>query len=78
MKSGVSVTNYFSRTVAIVNKMRIHGAKTEDVTVVEKNLRFMTPNFNFVVCSIEESNDIDEISIHELQSSLLINEHKIN
>ena len=38
----------------------------------------MTPKFNFVVCSIEESNDIDELSIDELQSSLLIHKHKIN
>ena len=31
MKLGESVTDYFSRTMAIVNKMRIHGDKTEDV-----------------------------------------------
>ncbi|TXG66880.1 hypothetical protein EZV62_008155 [Acer yangbiense] len=78
MKSRESVTDYFSRTMAIVNKMRIHGDKTEDVTIVEKILRSMTPKFNFVVSSIEESNDIDELSIDELQSSLLSHEHKIN
>ena len=38
MKSGESVTDYFSRTMAIVNKMRIHGDKTEDVTIIEKIL----------------------------------------
>ncbi|XP_010248219.1 PREDICTED: uncharacterized protein LOC104591135 [Nelumbo nucifera] len=78
MKSGESVTDYFSRTMAIVNKMRIYGDKMEDVTIVEKILRSMTPKFNFVVCSIEESHDIDELSIDELQSSLLIHEHKLN
>ncbi|KAA8532168.1 hypothetical protein F0562_006691 [Nyssa sinensis] len=78
MKSGESVTDYFSRTMAIVNKMRIHGDKTEDVTIVEKILRSMTPKFNFVVCSIEEANDIEELSIDELQSSLLVHEKKIN
>ncbi|RVW41478.1 hypothetical protein CK203_112691 [Vitis vinifera] len=60
--------------MAIVNKMQIHGDKTEDVTIVEKILRSMTPKFNFVVCSIEESHDIDELSIDELQSSLLVHE----
>ena len=78
MKSGESVTDYFSQTMAIVNKMRIHGDKKEDITVVEKILRSMTPKFNFVVCSIEEAHDIKELSIDEFQSSLLIHEKKIN
>ncbi|KAK4484803.1 hypothetical protein RD792_007398 [Penstemon davidsonii] len=78
MKSGEPVAEYFSRTMAIVNKMRIHGDKMEDVTIVEKILRSMTPKFNFVVCSIEESKDIDALSIDELQGSLLVHEQKIN
>ncbi|XP_050889895.1 uncharacterized protein LOC127095219 [Lathyrus oleraceus] len=78
MKSGESVTDYFSRMMAIVNKMRIHGDKTTDVTVVEKIFRSLTLKFNFVVCSIEEANDVDELSIDELQSSLLVHEKKIN
>ncbi|XP_022854743.1 uncharacterized protein LOC111376047 [Olea europaea var. sylvestris] len=78
MKSGESVTDYFPRIMTIANKMRIHGDKTEDVTIVEKLLRSMTPKFNFVVCSIEDSKDIDELSLDELQSSLLIHEQKIS
>ncbi|XP_058777341.1 uncharacterized protein LOC131651681 [Vicia villosa] len=78
MKSGETITDYFSRMMAIVNKMRIHGDKTTNVTVVEKILRSLTPKFNFVVCSIEEANDVDELSIDELQSSLLVHEQKIN
>jgi len=57
--------------------MRIHSDKTEEVTIVEKILRTMTPKFNFVVCSIEEFHDIDLLSIDKLQSSLLIHEQKI-
>ena len=64
--------------MVIMNKMRIHGDKTEDVTIVEKILRSKTPKFNFVVCSIEESHDIDELSIEELQSSLLVHMCKFN
>ncbi|KAL6320051.1 hypothetical protein AAG906_004445 [Vitis piasezkii] len=63
--------------MAIINKMRIHGEKMEDVTVIEKILRSMTPKFNYVVCSIEESKDLDELSIDELQGSLLVHEQKI-
>ena len=78
MKSGESVSEYFSRTMAITNKMRIHGEKLEDVTIAEKILRSMTVKFNFVVCSIKESKDIDTLSIDELQSSLLVHEQKLS
>jgi len=76
MKSGESVSDYFSRVMTVVNKMRIHGDKSNEVTIVEKILRTMTPKFNFVVCSIEESHDIDLLSIAELQNSLFIQEQK--
>ena len=49
-----------------------------DVTIVEKILRFLTPKYDYVVCSIEESKDIDELSLDELQSSLLVHEQKMN
>ncbi|TXG51246.1 hypothetical protein EZV62_023770 [Acer yangbiense] len=66
MKPGESVDDYFSRTMTIASKMKLHGEKMADVTVVEKILRSMTTKFNYVVCSIEESNDIDILSIDEL------------
>ncbi|KAA0060233.1 uncharacterized protein E5676_scaffold275G00280 [Cucumis melo var. makuwa] len=37
----------------------------------------MTSKFNFVVCSIEESKDIDNLLIDELQSSLLVHDQKV-
>ncbi|KAH7858297.1 hypothetical protein Vadar_022135 [Vaccinium darrowii] len=63
--------------MAVANKMRIYGDKLEDVTIVEKILRSMTTKFNFVICSIEESKEIDTLSIDELQNSLLVHEQKI-
>ena len=76
MKDGESVTNYCARTMEISNKMRFHGEKMEDVTIVEKVLRSLTPKFDYVVCSIEESKDIDTFSLDELQSSLLRSEER--
>ncbi|KAM7473690.1 hypothetical protein LguiB_020933 [Lonicera macranthoides] len=63
--------------MAIINKMRVHGEKIEEVTVVEKILQWLTPKFNYVVCLIEESKDLDVLSIDELQASLLIHEKKM-
>ena len=48
--------------------------KMNDVAIVEKILCSMTLEFNYVVCSIEESKDIDDLSLDELQSSLLVHE----
>ena len=66
MKEEESVDGYFARVLTIANKMRIHGEALKDVSVIEKILRSMSSKFLFVVCSIEESHDIDEMSIDEL------------
>ncbi|XP_058774945.1 uncharacterized protein LOC131649205 [Vicia villosa] len=78
MKAGELVNEYFSRTLTIANKMRTHGETIGDVVIIEKILRSMTPKFNYVVCSIEESNDIDALSVDQLQSSLLVHEQRMN
>lgn len=62
MKTSEGVTEYFSRVMTVANKMRIYGEDMPDVKVVEKILRFLTESFNYVLCSIEESKDIDEVT----------------
>lgn len=62
--------------MTIANKKRIHGEQIHDVTIIEKILRSMTPKFDYVVCAIEESNDVEIMSIDELQSSLFIQVRK--
>ncbi|GKV36989.1 hypothetical protein SLEP1_g45065 [Rubroshorea leprosula] len=54
------------------------GENLDDVAIVEKILRFMTTKFNYVVYSIEGSNDIETLSLDELQNLLLVHEWKIN
>lgn len=78
MNDGESITSYFTRTMEISNKMRFYGEKMEDVTIVENVLRSLTTKFDYVVCSIKESKDIDALSLDELQSSLLEHEQKMN
>jgi hypothetical protein len=72
-----SVNDYFARTLSIANKMTSHGERVEQVMVVEKILRSMPAKFNYVVCSIEESNDVTSLSIDELQSSLIVHEQRM-
>ncbi|XP_070667392.1 uncharacterized protein [Malus domestica] len=74
MKVGESVNDYFAQTLTIANKMRVHGEIMGDVGVIEKILRSMTPKYDYVVCYIEEFNNLDALSIDEMQSSLLVHE----
>lgn len=77
MKIGETVTDYFGRVMVTANDMRNCGEDMKDVKIVEKILRTLTENFNYVVCSIEESKDIDEMTVDGLHSSLLVHEEKI-
>ncbi|CAJ2629918.1 unnamed protein product [Trifolium pratense] len=77
MTESESVNDYFARTLAIANRMTAQGQRMEASTIVEKILRSLTPKFNYVVCSIEESNDVTTMSIDELQSSLLVQEQRL-
>ena len=78
IKEGESVDEYFARTLTIANKMKIHGESMKQVVIIEKILRSMTSRFDYVVCSVEESNDLDNLTIDELQSSLLVHEQRMN
>lgn len=46
--------------------MHIHGKEVEDVVVVEKILRSMTPKFSYVIYSIKELKDLNEFSINKM------------
>lgn len=77
MKEGEKVDEYFARTLTIANKMKAHGEKMGELVIVEKILRSMTAKFDYVVCSIEESNNLTTMTIDELQSSLLVHEQRM-
>jgi hypothetical protein len=77
MKGGESINEYFARILTTANQMKMHGEKLEDVTIIEKILRSMNSRFDYMVCSIEESNDIDTMSVDELQSSLVVHEQRM-
>lgn len=77
MKEGEKVDSFVGRTLTVVNKMKSNDEKIEQSTVVSKILRSLTPNFNYIVCSIEESNDLSHLSIDELHGSLLVHEQRM-
>ena len=60
--------------MTVVNDMRNYGEDMSDVKIVEKILRTLTNKWNYIVCSIEEAKDIDQLSVDALQSSMLVHE----
>nr|KYP53350.1 hypothetical protein KK1_024728 [Cajanus cajan] len=50
----------------IANKVKAHGEKMGQIVIIENILRSMTSKFNYVVCSVEESNDLDKLTTNEL------------
>ncbi|CAJ2639490.1 unnamed protein product [Trifolium pratense] len=65
------------KTLCIANKMSSHGETVTQSMIVEKILRSLTSRFNYVACSIEESNDTTTMTVDELQSSLLVQEQRM-
>ena len=42
--------------------------------MVSKIFISLTPKFNYVMCSIEEYNDLSKLSLDELHESLMVHE----
>jgi hypothetical protein len=72
------VIENFAQTLTITNKMKAHEEKIGQVVIIEKILRLMTLRFDYIVCLVEESTDLDMLIIDELQNNLLVNEQRLN
>ncbi|GAA0175410.1 hypothetical protein LIER_28589 [Lithospermum erythrorhizon] len=70
MKKGEKIDNYFGRVNTVANKLRTNGDDITEVKIVEKILRTLTDPFTYIVVTIEESKDIETMTIDELQSTL--------
>ena len=76
MKETEGVSDYITRVQTVVNQLKGNGETLTDARVVEKILRSLTENFENVVCAIEESKDLENVTVDELAGSLEAHEQR--
>ncbi|KHN21328.1 hypothetical protein glysoja_024828, partial [Glycine soja] len=61
---------HFEKIAVLANSMKGCGEKFTNLMLIEKVLRSLNPKFDHIVVAIEESKDLESMSIDELQGSL--------
>ena len=72
------ISDYFSRTLAILNQMKSSGEEMPGLKMIEKILRSLTLKFKHVMYSIEEAKDLDDLTVDELMGFLMVHDQRIN
>jgi Mg2+ and Co2+ transporter CorA len=76
MKDSEGVSDYIMRVQTVTNQLKRNGENLTETRIVEKILRSLTDAFENVVCAIEKSKDLNELSVNELASSLMAHEQR--
>ena len=77
MKEEESISAYFSRIVTLTNQMKACGESVTDLQKIEKVLRSLTADFDYIVVTIEEAKTLSEMKLEELQASLEAHEMRL-
>lgn len=77
-ESNETVSYYFTKVIYMVHQIRRNGENIDDVRVMEKIVRSRDSKFDHVVVAIEESNNLEDLTVEELMGSLQAHGQKID
>ncbi|XP_038702598.1 uncharacterized protein LOC119999153 [Tripterygium wilfordii] len=77
MKEGELIKDYYTRVMDVVNRLRICGEDMPDRRVIEKILISLTPKYNNIVTTVEETKDLDSMNVSDLIGSLEAHETRV-
>ena len=70
MKDSKDVSSYITHVYIIANQLKFNGETLMDARVVDKILRSLNDDFENVVLAIEESRNLEEMIVNDLEGSL--------
>ena len=78
MLESENISEYFTRILTIYNQIKRYEEKMEETHVVEKIICSLQKKFHYMVVAIEESQNIDVLSIQSLMGKLQACEKIVN
>ncbi|XP_019459920.1 PREDICTED: uncharacterized protein LOC109359680 [Lupinus angustifolius] len=77
MEDNEPIAEYMTKILTLSNQMRSCGKAIKEKSIVEKVLRTLTCKYDHIVVAIEESKNLEELKIEELQASLEAHELRL-
>ena len=78
MLESENILEYFERVLVIYNQIKRYGEKMEDTRMVEEIICSLQKKFHYMVIVIEESQNIDVLSIQGLMGKLQAHKKRVN
>lgn len=78
MEENEKIADVFTRIQTMTNQMGSCGETLTDESIVKKILRSVNSKFNHVTVAIEQSKDLSEIKLEELQGTLEAHEQQMD
>ncbi|RDX64408.1 hypothetical protein CR513_57042, partial [Mucuna pruriens] len=66
MKESKSISDFGNKVIMVVNQIKCYGEKMEYIYVIENIPYSLIINFDFVVCVIQESKDLESMIVNQL------------